>query len=1065
MAAPDGAELLIRERALDDLALFSVLAPDDRARLAAGLVERTVPFGEVVSGPGIDPTFSVVLEGRARLLAVDEQGREVSLEVIGPGATFGEHVLFGSDDAGPIVRATSELRIAELAADDLARLVDAHTELAAGLARQARYRLIEGFLRSRSRLAALPSEVVVDLLDRLENVPIDPGDVLVREGDEAGAMFVVEAGKLVITRLLDAEPGARPEVIGFLRAGDVFGERAFLLGQRRFATVTAVTEGRLLRLPLAAVEELATAHVSFRRLIETLVDSYDHRRKAAIPLDFADELLPADAMPVPVTDATGPAAPPTDGASASTDTAIGDRAERVAEGVSDRADGSPRYADDPRRDGKVIRRFPVVRQVDEADCGAAALATVCRFYGRPISLGRARQAVRTGIDGTSLKGLVSGAESLGFDARAMKVSASNLDALALPAIAHWDGDHWLTVYRVDEDEVRVSDSGLRRFPREEFERRWSGYTLLLEPTDRLSELPKKHGRYGWLWPLAKPHWKVFAMAVVLALVVAGLGLFVPILTQVIVDQVLAPADLGPLPVIMAVIAAAILAMAGATMLQRWLLGRSAVRIDGEMLDHLTTRLLALPMQYFYERRVGDIQRRLVGLRQAREFAVQNGVRAIAAAAQLVAATALMLVYSPVLTAVFLSLVPVYIVLVRFATKRMRPMMDNLEESFGRYSSRQIDAIKGMETVKAMGAEDRLRGDLNTAFEGLAHRQFRVDFASMSYDGAVQVLSFVSLALFLWVGSVQVVHGAMSIGEFVSFNALVALSGASILTLMAIVDEVQYASVLVDRLEDIFDATPEQGADHSALKTVSSLEGRVTLDDVTFRYAPDAPAVLEGIHLDVAPGTTVAVVGRSGSGKSTLLKLLAGLVEPTEGTISYDAVPLPQLEHASLRSHVGFVLQDSYLFSDTIGANIAFGADTIEDERVVWAARMANAHDFVARLPLGYATRVGETGLLLSGGQRQRVCIARALYHRPPVLLLDEATSALDAESERAVRDNLDELLDGRTAFVIAHRMTTVREADLILVMDRGRIVERGTHDELIARRGLYFFLAGESLEE
>jgi ATP-binding cassette subfamily B protein len=286
----------------------------------------------------------------------------------------------------------------------------------------------------------------------------------------------------------------------------------------------------------------------------------------------------------------------------------------------------------------------------------------------------------------------------------------------------------------------------------------------------------------------------------------------------------------------------------------------------------------------------------------------------------------------------------------------------------------------------------------------------------------------------------------------------------VLILLSLWDELQYGRILLDRLTDVVEQEPEQGEDHSGLTTVTTLEGAVRLRNVGFRYGgPEAPAILEGIDLEVPPGTTVAIVGRSGSGKTTLVKCLAGLLEPTEGRIELDHVDLTTLDYRSVRRHIGVVLQESYLFDDTIGRNIAFG-DEPDESRVVWASKLANAHDFVQRLPLGYDTRIGESGLRLSGGQAQRIAIARAVYQRPPILLLDEASSSLDTESERLVKQNLDELLHERTSFVIAHRLSTVRDADLIVVLEKGRLVERGTHAELLDRRGLYHYLVSQQLE-
>jgi ABC-type bacteriocin/lantibiotic exporter with double-glycine peptidase domain len=300
---------------------------------------------------------------------------------------------------------------------------------------------------------------------------------------------------------------------------------------------------------------------------------------------------------------------------------------------------------------------------------------------------------------------------------------------------------------------------------------------------------------------------------------------------------------------------------------------------------------------------------------------------------------------------------------------------------------------------------------------------------------------------------------------VAFNALVGLANGPIGVVLGLWDTYQLSAVLVDRLNDILEHEPEQGHDRSRLVPVRTLEGRVTLQNVGFRYGgPESPAILEAITLDIPAGKTVAIVGRSGSGKTTLARCLAGLLEPTSGTILYDSVDLRTLNYRDLRRQIGFVLQSSHLFDGTVAENIALGDAEPDLDRVLLAARVANADVFVERLPLAYETRVGESGLALSGGQRQRIAIARAVYRRPPVMILDEATSSLDTESERAIQGNMERLLDGRTAFVIAHRLSTIRNADLIVVLEGGRVAETGGHDELMARRGLYYYLCSQQLE-
>ena len=1023
---------------LGDLPLFRFMSEDVRRLVGASFERVAYSFGQVIVREGEQAdAFFVIVSGSARAIKRGESGEEVALNVLGPGDGFGELALLEDTHRTATVRASSAVEALRLDAAVVRALVGSNPEVREYFELYRREHHLRDFFKTQSVFGRMPSDALALMLRELEPVDVSAGAVVLREGDPSGPMYVVEEGRLAAYQ----GEGEKRQALSFLRRGDFFGERSLMLGEDRSATVEAVSDCKLLRLSPDTFQRLVSSHPGFREQIEQRISQYDYMHAARVPLDFAEEILPGD---VGAPEAVAPE---------QTD----DPAEELPE------DGGGLFG----RPAKRLRRFPHVWQVDEADCGAASVAMICRHFGRSVSLAHIRHVVHTTVDGTSLVGITRGAESLGLATRAIKASKSRLDEMPLPAIVHWGGNHWVVLFDVDSGHVRVSDPGrgVRRVKRSEFEERWSGYAALLAPTPEFENAPVQLTDVGWIWDFFRPYRGTMLRALLLALAAAGLQMVIPIFSKVIVDSVIADADYGLLTILVLAMAGTLVLMIAASVLQRYILSRAAVRIDASTLDFLTGKLLALPMSYFNARRTGDIEQRLGGMRQVRQLVVESGVAALTAGTQFAAAIVVMFVFSWQLALVYLATVPLYAALMRFSSRRLRPMFDTLEEAFGRYQSRQIDAIKGIETVKAMGAEPQLRGLLVGQFNSLAHRIFRADFTVMLYEASIQLVAVLSLALFLWVGALQVLDGNLTIGGLVSFNALVALANGPVSTFLSLWDQAQMGRVLLNRMNDIFEQEPEQGEDHSALRPVSTLEGRIRFEGVGFQYggAISAP-ILQDLTFEVHPGETVAVVGRSGSGKTTLIKCLAGLLEPTEGTIYYDGLDLRTLRYSDLRRQIGFVLQENYLFDDTIARNIAFGDDKPDMEQVAWAAKIAAAHDFVERLPLAYDTRVGETGLLLSGGQRQRLAIARALYHKPPILIFDEATSALDTESERAVKGNMDRLLEGRTAFVIAHRLSTIRDADRIVVLERGRLAEQGTHDELIARQGLYYYLSSQQLE-
>jgi HlyB family type I secretion system ABC transporter len=1029
---------------LDDLPILRFLPDDTRALVVRQFVTASFPFGGVIvsEGEATDAMF-VLVSGRARVIKRAENGDEIPLNILRAGDSFGEIELLDGARRPATVRASSDVIALRLERSAFQHLVDRAPDIRTYLELQTKHRQLQAFFRGFPAFARLPAEAVVGIiLAELEPCEAEAGAVIVRPGDPPGPMYLIESGSVRIFR----EDDGKRVYVASLGAGEYFGEMAALGGIPPSATVEAVTATRLLTLGPETVKRLADALPEFRARLDERIGQYSYNQRAQLPDGVEDEILPAGAEgQVQVSEAQL------------------DQSESDAAAIDETPfESNGRFVKKRRR----VRRMKFIRQIDEMDCGAACLAIISRYFGRTVPLSRIRQLVNTGLDGTSLRSLCSAAEELGLAARSVKASPQNLDRMPLPAICHWDGDHWLVLYHVSRSHAHLADPalGFRRLTREEFERRWTGYAALFDYTPAFEQAPQAAHGLAWLRPIVKPHGPLLIRALGLALVVSVLQMVLPVFTQVIVDRVLVDQDLTLLRLLIVAMGGTMAFIVASLLAQRYLLSFAAVRIDAGGLDFITRRLLALPMSYFATRRTGDLQRRIEGVRQIRDLLVKHGIAGVTAVAQLAVTVALMFVYSTPLALVFLATAPLYALLMVTAVRWLRPTFYDLEDAYGRYHSYQVDAIKGIETVKAVGGEQMFRQLMLGQFQGVAHKLFRADFTVMGYEGAAEAITFLGLGLFLWAGAHQVLAGQLTIGGLVAFNSFVTLSTVPIHNLLTLWDTLQRATVMLNRLDDVFDHEPEQGHDRSRLRPVRSLTGHVSFRQVGFRYGgPEAPAILEDITLEVPAGKTIAIVGRSGSGKTTLAKCLAGLLEPTEGTIQFDGLDLKSLNYRDLRRQIGFVLQDSYVFADSIGRNIAFGEDEPDMSRVAWAAQAASAQEFIDRLPFGYDTRIGETGVALSGGQKQRIAIARAIYHRPPILVFDEATSSLDTESERTVQQNIEGLLRGRTSFVIAHRMSTVRNADKIIVLERGRLVEWGTHEELMRRQGLYYYLASQQL--
>src|SRR6267154_5851494 len=884
--------------------LFRFLPDEHFEKIRTLLQEERHDFGDLIVKQGEPASaFYILISGRARVVKSGaNNGEEIVLGTLRPGDSFGEAALTEGGTRTATVRCSTSVEVLRLDRAEFLALTETAPELKEHMEVTRRARTLQSFLYEFSNFGRLPTSALRGVIEKLERVQFQKGNLIIKEGDSPVPMYILEKGR---ARAFTQNNGAQVN-LAFYRDGDFFGELSILNGSPRAASVEAYSDCDVLALDPDAVRSLKQSYPEFGKLLEERLAQYKVKTEARIPLDFTEELVPAETL-------------------AHTKVALDGKFA-----VKEKEDAEAPFADDEghfRKKKRRIRKFEHITQIDEMDCGAASLGMICRYFGRKVSLPRIRQLCHTATDGTSLKAISRAATELGLAARPLKISHRNLPRMPLPAIVHWEGNHWIVLYDVGEQFVRVADPalGLRKVPRREFETKWTGYAALFDYTPAFEEAPESKAKLAWVLPFLSRFKMILLQVLGLAIAVSFFQLLFPVFTQIVVDKVIVENDIGLLKMILLGMLAALVFVQLATLAQEYLLAFAAVRLDTAVFDFLSRRLLSLPMSYFTNRRTGDIQRRLEGARQVRQLAVQQGVGALLAVVFLVGALVLMAMYSPLLTIAFLATTPLYVGLMIFSVKVLRPLYHGVEESQGKYSSHQIDAIKGIEAVKAAAAESAFRDAMLNECLSVSQKLFKTTFIVISYDSVLQSIGLLSTAIFLWVGATQVINGHLSVGGFVAFSSLTAMAYAGILKTLGVWDTMQHAAVLLNRLNDIFEQEPEQGHDRSLLIPVHSLEGRIELRGVSFKYGgPEAPDILKNITLDLAPGRMVAFVGRSGCGKTTLIKLIAGLLEPTEGTIFLDNVDLKTLNYRDVRRHIGTVLQENHMFNETITRNISFG---------------------------------------------------------------------------------------------------------------------------------------------
>ena len=684
---------------------------------------------------------------------------------------------------------------------------------------------------------------------------------------------------------------------------------------------------------------------------------------------------------------------------------------------------------------------------------------LARFFGIPADAGQLRHQFLGSEKPSGETELLLAAKHLGLKAGAHESCWERLPATPLPALAQYQDGRYIVLARVNAEHALIQDpleAAPQTLPRAIFEESWNGRLLLftkragLRPEDRRFD-------FTWFIPAIVKHRRLFGEVLTASFFLQLFALLTPLFFQVVIDKVLVHKALTTLHVLAIGMLALVLFEVILGGLRAYVFSHTTSRMDVTLGAELFRHLVRLPLAYFQARRVGDTVARVRELETIRQFLTGSTVTVVIDLFFTVVFIAVLFFYSGWLTLVVLATIPFYVLLSAAVTPVFRA---RLNDKFNRGAENQsflVETINGIETVKAMAVEPALQRRWEEQLAGYVRASFRTGTLGNIAGQAASFLNKLTTVAILWLGAHLVMSGELSIGQLIAFNMLAARVSGPLLRIVQLWQEFQQAGISLQRLGDVLNTPPEPSYNPNRT-TLPALAGRIVFDNVTFRYRPDGPEILKRLALDIPAGTTIGVVGRSGSGKSTVAKLVQRLYVPEAGRVLVDGVDLAQIDPAWLRSRIGVVLQENFLFNRTVRDNIALADPGTPLERVIEAAKLAGAHEFILEMPQGYDTVVGEHGCTLSGGQRQRIAIARALIADPRLLIFDEATSALDYESESIIQKNLASICRGRTVIIIAHRLSTVRHADRIYVLDKGQVIEQGTHHELLGLKGYYWQL-------
>jgi len=694
------------------------------------------------------------------------------------------------------------------------------------------------------------------------------------------------------------------------------------------------------------------------------------------------------------------------------------------------------------------------------DPALACFILLAKFLGVPAEPEQIHHDRGKGDEPYSFGDLARIAKKLELIPRIRETEQDAFSPLPLPALISLADDGTAILLRVDDDAdiprylvQRHDGERPEIWSRQEMAVRYSGEVLLLTSRERMAG-EKRAFDISWFIPALVKYRRALRDVLIGSFFLQLAGLVSPIFFQLVIDKVLVHQSLTTLEVLAFGLAVILIFETIMSGLRTWLFAHTTSRVDAELSTSLFRHLVNLPLSYFEARRVGDSVARVRELENIRNFLTSNAVTIVIDLFFTLVFFGVMYIYSPMLTLVVALSIPLYVLISVFITP---PLRAKLDEKFKRGAENQaflVETVTGIGTLKAMAVEPRMRDKWEKQFSGYIKTNFDVTVLSNWGSHAIQIISKLTTVGILFFGAKAVINGDLTVGSLVAFNMLAGRVAQPILRLSQLWQDFQQVRISVDRLGDILNA-PAEPEHNPGRASLPPIKGDIEFDKVRFRYRPDAPEALRGVSLKIQAGEMLGIVGPSGSGKSTLTKLVQRLYVPEQGRVLVDGTDLSLVDPAWLRRQVGVVLQENILFNRTVRENIALADPTMAMERVINAAQMAGAHEFILELSHGYDSIIEERGANLSGGQRQRLAIARALIGNPAILILDEATSSLDAESEEIIQNNLASIAKGRTVIIIAHRLSAVRQSDRIITVEGGEITEIGDHKTLVKAGGRY----------